>query len=140
MLLALRTILATGFTIPLMPHKIDRASDREDVGVPRAPETYTVPPPGAVPISRREGGNLIRLGRSDQVRAGGVCTPVTRSMMPGFAMLSALTTRNDDPAAASRPFDLERDGFIMAEGCSLLVLEELEHARKRGARSEEPHV
>ncbi|MEE2829763.1 MAG: beta-ketoacyl-[acyl-carrier-protein] synthase family protein [Myxococcota bacterium] len=77
--------------------------------------------------------NLIRLGRADQVLAGGVCTPVTRSMMPGFAMLSALTTRNDDPAAASRPFDRDRDGFIMAEGCSLLVLEELEHARKRGA-------
>ena len=77
--------------------------------------------------------NLIRLGRADQVLAGGVCTPVTRSMMPGFAMLSALTTRNDDPAAASRPFDLDRDGFIMAEGCSLLVLEELECARARGA-------
>lgn len=78
--------------------------------------------------------NLIRLGRADQVLAGGVCTPVTRSMMPGFAMLSALTTaRNDDPAAASRPFDADRDGFIMAEGCSLLVLEELSSARARGA-------
>ena len=76
---------------------------------------------------------LIRLGRADQVLAGGVCTPVTRSMMPGFAMLSALTTSNDDPAAASRPFDAGRDGFIMAEGCSLLVLEELESARVRGA-------
>jgi len=77
--------------------------------------------------------NLIRLGRADQVLAGGVCTPVTRSMMPGFAMLSALTTRNDDPAAASRPFDAGRDGFIMAEGCSLLVLEELSSAQARGA-------
>jgi 3-oxoacyl-[acyl-carrier-protein] synthase II len=76
---------------------------------------------------------LIRLGRVDQVLAGGVCTPVTRSMMPGFAMLSALTTRNDCPAAASRPFDADRDGFIMAEGCSLLVLEELESARARSA-------
>ena len=77
---------------------------------------------------------LIRLGRADQVLAGGVCTPVTRSMMPGFAMLSALTTgSNDDPAAASRPFDAGRDGFIMAEGCSLLVLEELGSAQARGA-------
>jgi 3-oxoacyl-[acyl-carrier-protein] synthase II len=76
---------------------------------------------------------LIRLGRVDQVLAGGVCTPVTRSMMPGFAMLSALTTRNDCPAAASRPFDADRDGFVMAEGCSLLVLEELESARARSA-------
>jgi len=78
--------------------------------------------------------HAIRLGRSDLVLAGGVCTPVTRSMMPGFAMLSALTTRNDDPAAASRPFDRDRDGFIMAEGCSLLVLESLEHATARGAQ------
>ena len=77
--------------------------------------------------------NLIRLGRADQVLAGGVCTPVTRSMMPGFAMLSALTSRNEDPAGASRPFDAGRDGFIMAEGCSLLVLEELGSARARGA-------
>ena len=77
--------------------------------------------------------HTIRLGRADAVLTGGVCTPVTRSMMPGFSMLSALTSRNDDPAAASRPFDAGRDGFIMAEGCSLLVLEELDAARARGA-------
>lgn len=76
----------------------------------------------------------IRLGRADAVLAGGVCTPITRSMMPGFAMLSALTTANDVPAAASRPFDAGRNGFIMAEGASLLVVEELEHALARGAR------
>jgi 3-oxoacyl-[acyl-carrier-protein] synthase II len=75
----------------------------------------------------------IRLSRADVMLCGGVCTPITRSMMPGFAMLSALTARNDDPAGASRPFDAGRDGFIMAEGASLLVLEELEHARARGA-------
>ena len=75
----------------------------------------------------------IRLNQSDVVLTGGVCTPVTRSMMPGFSMLSALTTANDNPAAASRPFDMDRSGFIMAEGCSLLVLEELEHAVARGA-------
>tara|TARA_Y100001968_G_scaffold203538_1_gene186849 strand:- start:161 stop:1255 length:1095 start_codon:yes stop_codon:yes gene_type:complete len=75
----------------------------------------------------------IRLGQADLVLCGGVCTPITRSMMPGFAMLSALTSRNEDPAAASRPFDLDRDGFIMAEGASMLVLEEYEQARARGA-------
>jgi 3-oxoacyl-[acyl-carrier-protein] synthase II len=75
----------------------------------------------------------IRLDQSDVVLTGGVCTPITRSMMPGFAMLSALTTNNDPPAAASRPFDAGRSGFIMAEGCSLLVLEELGHALARGA-------
>ena len=77
--------------------------------------------------------HAIRLGRADLVLCGGVCTPVTRSMMPGFAMLSALTNRNDDPEGASRPFDRDRDGFIMAEGSSLLVLEELEAAKARGA-------
>ncbi len=76
----------------------------------------------------------LRLNRADVMLCGGVCTPVTRSMMPGFAMLSALTSNNDDPAGASRPFDADRDGFIMAEGASLLVLEELEHARARGAQ------
>jgi 3-oxoacyl-[acyl-carrier-protein] synthase II len=77
--------------------------------------------------------NTIRLGRADVALCGGVCTPITRSMMPGFAMLSALTTRNDDPEGASRPFDRDRNGFIMAEGASLLVLEELEAAKARGA-------
>ncbi len=80
-----------------------------------------------------DAAHQIRLDHSDLVLCGGVCTPITRSMMPGFAMLSALTSRNDDPAAASRPFDLDRDGFIMAEGASMLVLEELEHAKARGA-------
>ena len=78
--------------------------------------------------------NMIRLGHVDSVLTGGVCTPVTRSMMPGFAMLSALSTRNDDPEGASRPFDAGRNGFIMGEGCSLMVLEDLESAVARGAR------
>ena len=77
---------------------------------------------------------LLRGGEADAVLCGGVCTPITRAMMPGFSILSALTTRNDDPKGASRPFDKNRDGFIMAEGCSLLVLETLEHALGRGAR------
>ena len=77
--------------------------------------------------------HAIQLGRADVVLCGGVCTPVTRSMMPGFAMLSALTNNNDDPEGASRPFDQDRDGFIMAEGSSLLVLEALETAQARGA-------
>jgi 3-oxoacyl-[acyl-carrier-protein] synthase II len=80
-----------------------------------------------------DAAHQIRLNHSDVVLCGGVCTPITRSMMPGFAMLSALTSRNEDPAAASRPFDLDRDGFIMAEGASMLVLEDLDHATARGA-------
>lgn len=77
---------------------------------------------------------LIRRGESDVVLAGGVCTPVTRVLVPGFAMLQALSTRNDDPEHASRPFDKDRDGFVMGEGACVLLLEELEHARARGAR------
>ena len=78
--------------------------------------------------------HAIRLGQADVVLAGGVCTPITRSMMSGFAMLSALSVANDVPHAASRPFDADRNGFIMGEGCSLLVLEDLDSARRRGAR------
>jgi len=78
--------------------------------------------------------HMIQLGKADRVLTGGVCTPVTRSMMPGFAMLSALSTRNDDPPAASRPFDADRNGFIMGEGSSLIVLEDLDAAQARGAR------
>jgi len=78
--------------------------------------------------------HMIRLGHVNQVLTGGVCTPITRSMMPGFAMLSALSTSNDDPQGASRPFDAGRNGFIMGEGSSLMMLEELESAKARGAR------
>jgi len=80
-----------------------------------------------------DAGALIRRGEVDVVVAGGVCTPVTRVLVPGFAMLSALSTRNDDPAHASRPFDAGRDGFVMGEGAACLVLESEEHAKARGA-------
>jgi len=76
---------------------------------------------------------MIARGESDVVLAGGVCTPVTRVLVPGFAMLQALSTRNDDPAHASRPFDGGRDGFVMGEGASVLVLESEDHAKARGA-------
>ncbi|HCP48435.1 MAG TPA: beta-ketoacyl-[acyl-carrier-protein] synthase II [Deltaproteobacteria bacterium] len=76
---------------------------------------------------------MIARGESDVVLAGGVCTPVTRVLVPGFAMLQALSTRNDDPAHASRPFDSGRDGFVMGEGAAMLVLESEDHAKARGA-------
>ena len=80
-----------------------------------------------------EGLRMIRRGEADVVLAGGAGTPTTRTMIPGFSMLKALSRRNDDPAGASRPFDAGRDGFVMGEGAATLVLEELEHARARGA-------
>ncbi len=81
-----------------------------------------------------DGAALIRRGEADVALVGGICTPVTRVLVPGFAMLQALSTRNDDPEHASRPFDRDRDGFVMGEGAGMLVLESEEHARARGAR------
>ena len=80
-----------------------------------------------------EGLRLIRRGEADVVFAGGAGTPTTRMMIPGFSMLKALSRRNDDPKAASRPFDAGRDGFVMGEGAATVALEELEHALERGA-------
>lgn len=75
----------------------------------------------------------IRLGRAQAAICGGVESTVTPLAVGGFNALKALSTRNDDPARASRPFDADRDGFVIGEGCGLLLLESLEHARARGA-------
>jgi 3-oxoacyl-[acyl-carrier-protein] synthase II len=76
---------------------------------------------------------IIRRGRADVMIAGGSESAITPMGVGGFAAMRALSTRNDDPATASRPFDLDRDGFIMGEGSGVVVLEELELARRRGA-------
>ncbi|ULJ60275.1 beta-ketoacyl-ACP synthase II [Wielerella bovis] len=76
----------------------------------------------------------IQYGEVDVMIAGGAEAAVCKLGIGGFAAMKALSTRNDDPAAASRPWDKDRDGFIMGEGAGVLVLEELEHAQKRGAK------
>jgi 3-oxoacyl-[acyl-carrier-protein] synthase II len=77
---------------------------------------------------------IIRRGDADTMVAGGSEAAITPMGVGGFAALRALSTRNDDPGRASRPFDKDRDGFIIGEGAGILVLEEFEQARRRGAR------
>jgi len=78
--------------------------------------------------------NLIRLGKADAILAGGAESAICMSGVGGFNAMKALSTRNDDPKTASRPFSNSRDGFVMAEGAGCLILEELEHAKARGAK------
>ena len=81
-----------------------------------------------------EAWKSIRLGECDAVIAGGAEAAITPLGMGGFSVMKALSNYNEDPSRASRPFDKERDGFVMGEGAGIIVLEELEHAKKRGAR------
>jgi 3-oxoacyl-[acyl-carrier-protein] synthase II len=81
-----------------------------------------------------DGLDAIRLGRADVMLCGGTEAAVNEVGIAGFAAMRALSQRNDDPTHASRPFDAERDGFVMGEAGAVLVLEELEHARARGAK------
>lgn len=81
-----------------------------------------------------EAGRLIEYGDADVMIAGGTEATICMSGMGGFCSLKALSERNDDPATASRPFDRDRDGFVLGEGAGILILEEYEHAKRRGAR------
>ena len=78
--------------------------------------------------------NMIRTGRADVVIAGGTEAAIHPLPMAGFANMKALSTRNDDPTRASRPYDKDRDGFVLGEGAGVLVIETLEHAKARGAK------
>jgi 3-oxoacyl-(acyl-carrier-protein) synthase len=77
---------------------------------------------------------IVQRGEADVMLAGGTEAPINPMGIAGFAVMKALSTRNDDPATASRPFSKDRDGFVAGEGAGIVVLEELEHAKARGAR------
>jgi 3-oxoacyl-[acyl-carrier-protein] synthase II len=81
-----------------------------------------------------EAFNTIRLGKADVILSGGSESVISEAGVGGFNAMHALSVRNDDPATASRPYDKDRDGFVMGEGAALVVLEELEHALARGAK------
>jgi 3-oxoacyl-[acyl-carrier-protein] synthase II len=76
----------------------------------------------------------VKYGRADAMITGGVESVITRTCIAGFGAMKALSTRNDDPQKASRPFDRDRDGFVVGEGSGILIIESLEHALERGAR------
>lgn len=81
-----------------------------------------------------EAFRMIQYGDADVMIAGGAEAVITPMAVAGFSIMKALSTRNDEPERASRPFDIDRDGFVMGEGAGIIILEELEHAIKRGAK------
>lgn len=100
----------------------------------RGPNYCTVAACASSAAAISDAYNLIRLGKADAMVAGGSEAAVTEVGIGGFGNMRALSTRNDDPQTASRPFDRDRDGFVLGEGSGALILEELEHARARGAK------
>lgn len=99
----------------------------------KGPNLATVSACASAAHALGEAAATIRRGDADVILAGAAEAPITRSGVAGYAAAGALSTRNDDPEHASRPFDAERDGFVLGEGAAILVLESLEHAVGRGA-------
>ncbi len=121
------------FSIPAIIPNMGAAWVSMELGT-RGPLTSQCTACAASNMAIGEGADAIRLGRAHVMLCGGAEAPITRVGIAGFGAMRALSRRNDDPERASRPFDAERDGFVMGEAGAILVLEELEHAKARGAR------
>jgi 3-oxoacyl-[acyl-carrier-protein] synthase II len=100
----------------------------------RGPNYSTVAACASSAVAISDAFNLLRLGKADVIIAGGSEAAVAECSIGGFASMQALSLRNDDPQTASRPFDKDRDGFVLGEGAGAIVLEEMEHAKARGAK------
>ena len=120
------------FTVPMMITNMPAAYTAIRYGA-KGPNMAVVTACASSINSIGEACNCIVRGDADIALAGGTEAAITTISMAGFESLKALSRRNDDPAHASRPFDAGKDGFVMGEGAGLLVVEELEHAKKRGA-------
>jgi len=120
------------FFIPMVIANMAAAQVSMDLGL-RGPLSCTSTACASGNHALGDATDAIRLGRADVMLAGGAEAGITRTGIAGFNAMRALSTRNDDPAGASRPFDAGRDGFVMGEAGAILVLESLDHAVRRGA-------
>lgn len=121
------------FFVPMMIANILGAHVAISYGF-QGPNTSTVTACASSNNAIGEAYRLVAYGQSDVMVTGGAEAPIIPLAMAGFCSMRALSTRNDEPERASRPFDAERDGFVMGEGSGVMVIESLEHAQKRGAK------
>jgi 3-oxoacyl-[acyl-carrier-protein] synthase II len=121
------------FTIPMMITNIASGMISIDLGF-TGPNMAIVTACATSSNNIGEAWRIIKFGDADAMVAGGAEASIRPMGLAGFSNMRALSTRNDAPAEASRPFDRDRDGFVMGEGAGVVILEELEHAKKRGAR------
>ncbi len=121
------------FTIPMMISNIGSGLISIDLGF-KGPNMVIVTACATSNNNIGEAWRIIKFGDADAMVAGGAEASIRPMGLAGFCNMKALSTRNDAPEQASRPFDRDRDGFVMGEGAGVVVLEELEHAKKRGAR------
>ena len=120
------------FFVPMMISNI--ASGNISIALnAKGPNTTVVTACASATNAIGEAFKIIQRGDADIMISGGTEAAITPMALAGFSAMKALSTRNDDPKSASRPFDKERDGFVMGEGAGILILEELESAKKRGA-------